>query len=90
MQDVDRPRHIQSLPEPTGARCARVDAKALRVVTSTESLDGITEHRDRRRHHRQRATVRPSEPERPIGPARDLEALLVDGSMMPATEQREV
>ena len=90
MQDVDGPNQIQPLPEPAGARCPRADAKALRVVTSAESLDGITGHRGRRWHLRQRAPVRPPEPESPVGVARDLEALLVHRAMMPATEQREV
>ena len=50
MQDIDRPTHVQALPEPAGARCPRVEAKALRVVTRPENLDGITEHRSRRRY----------------------------------------
>src|SRR5713101_5712423 len=90
MQDVDRPSHIQALPEPAGARRARVDANALRVMTRAESLDGITEHRSRQLHLRERAAVRPSELKRPVGPARDLVALLVHRAVMPATEQREV
>jgi hypothetical protein len=29
-------------------------------------------------------TIRPPEPQRPVRPARDLKALLVDGAVMPA------
>jgi hypothetical protein len=90
MQHVDRPRHIQPLPEPAGTRRARVEAKALRVVTRAKRRDGISGHRGRRRHVGQRAAVRAPEPERPVGPARDLEALLVDGSVMPAAEERKI
>jgi hypothetical protein len=35
-------------------------------------------------------TIRPPEPQRPVRPARDLKALLVDGAVMPAAEHREV
>jgi hypothetical protein len=90
MQDIDGPHHIQRLPEPLGARCPRADPKALRVVTCAELLDGISGHGSRRRHLRQRAAVRPPEPEGPVGPPRDLETLLVHGPVMPAAEQREV
>ncbi len=90
MQDVDRPGQIQSLPEPAGARRPRVDVKADRVVTSAESPEGIAGHCSRPRHLRQRAAVRPPEPERPVGPARDLVALLVHRPVMPAAEEREI
>src|SRR6266545_4638170 len=90
MQHVDRPAQIQPLPKPAGARRPRVDPEALRVVTCAESPDGITEHCSRRRHLRQRAPVRPLESKRPVGPARDLVALLVNGAVMPAAEERQV
>ncbi len=90
MQDVDGPSQIQRLPEPAGARCPRAYAKSLRVVTRAERLDGITGHGGRRWHLRQRAAVRAPESERPIGPARDLIPLLVDGAVMPAAQKREV
>jgi len=69
MQDVDRPAHIQSLPEPAGARRPRVDVKTDRVVTRAERRDGITGHGSRRRHLGQRAAIRPPKLERPVGPA---------------------
>ena len=90
MQDVDGPAHIQWLPKPGSTPRSRVDTKALRVVRLVESLDGIRWYRGRRRHFRQRAAVGPPELERPVGPARDLVALLVHGAVMPATEQGEV
>jgi hypothetical protein len=90
VHDVDRPGQIQSLPEPSGARRPRVEANADRVVTHAESLDGITGHCGRRRHLRHRAAVRPPEPQRAVGAARDLIALLVDGTMMSAAKKREV
>ena len=90
MEDVDRPGQIQPLSEPARARRPRVEAKADRVVTSAERLDGITGYGGRRRHLGQRAAVWPPEPERPVGPARDLVALLVDGAVMSAAKKREV
>ena len=62
----------------------------MRVVRSAERLDGITGHCGRRRHLGQRAAVGPPESERPVGPARDLIALLVHRSVMSAAEKREV
>ena len=90
MQDVDCVPHVQAFPEPGSARRSRVEAKAVRLVTGAERRDGISGHGGRRRHLRQRAAVRPPESERPVGPARDLVALLVDGAVMPAAEECEV
>jgi len=90
VQDVDRPTHVQTLPEPAGARRPRIETKALRVVTRSERLDGITGHRNGHWHIRQWAAVRTPELERAVGPACDLEALLVHRAVMPATEQRQV
>jgi len=90
MQDVDRVTHVQPLPEPAGARRPRVNPKTLLVVTLSDRSDWITGHRSRCRHLWQRVAIRPPELERPVGPARDLEALLVHRAMMPGTEHREV
>ena len=90
MQDVDRPGHIQSLPEPLGARRPRVDPKALRVMTRAESLYGFNGHRGRWRHIREGPAIRAPERQRAVEPARDLETLLVHRAMMPAAEQGEV
>jgi hypothetical protein len=64
--------------------------KALRVVTRSERLDGITGHRGRRRHVGERAAVWPPELELPVAEARDLVALLVHRPVMPATEHGKV
>jgi len=90
VQDVDRPTHIQTFPEPASARRLSVETKALRFMSHPESLNGVLRHRGRQRHLRQRSAIRPPEPEHPVGPARDLVALLVHGPVMPAAEQREV
>jgi hypothetical protein len=90
MQDVDRPPHIQALPEPASACRPSVETKAVRFVDHPESLDGLLRHRGRRRHLRQRPAIRPPESQRPVRPARDLITLLVHGPMMPTAEQREV
>ncbi len=47
MQDVDRPCHVQALPEPARACRPRVEAKPLRVVPRPEGLDRIGGHRGR-------------------------------------------
>ena len=90
MQDVDGPAHIQSLPEPARACRPRSEVQAVGVVASAERTDGIPRHRSRQRHLGQRAAVGSPEPERPVGPARDLKPLLVDSAVMPAAQQREV
>jgi hypothetical protein len=90
MQDVDRPAEIQALPEPAGTRRPRIETQALPVVAGPQSLDGVSRHLGGRRHLGQRAAVRPPESEGPVGAARDLVALLVYRSVMPATEEREV
>ena len=86
VQHIDRPTHIQAFPEPAGARRPRSETKALRVVTRAERCDGITGHRGRCRHLRQRVAIRPLEPELAVWTARDLETLLVHRAMMPSTE----
>jgi hypothetical protein len=90
MQDVDCVPHVQAFPEPVRRRRPRSETKALRVVTRSERLDGVTGHRNGCRHLRQRAAVGPPELERPVGPPRDLEALFVHRAMMPGTQHREV
>jgi len=61
-----------------------------RVVTRPERCDGIPPHHGSLRHLRQRAPVRPPEPERVVRPALDPIALLVHRPVMPAAQQREV
>jgi hypothetical protein len=86
VQNVKCVTHVQALPEPAGASRPRMETKALRFMSHPECLDGFPWHRGRRRYIRQRAAIRPPELQRPVGPARDLEALLVHRAMMPGTE----
>ena len=86
MQHVNRPAHIQWLPEPTRTARPCVDTQALRVVRLSERLDWIFGHRRPRRHLGQRVAVRSPELEGAVGQARDLVALLVNGAVVPATE----
>ena len=90
MQDVDRPAYVQALPEPAGARRARMEAKTKGVVMRAERRDGIAAHGSSRRYLGQRAAVRPPEPEHFVGPAGNLIAFLMYRAVMAATEQREV
>jgi hypothetical protein len=90
MQDVDGPAHVQGLAEPAGERGARVEAQADRGVMCAEGRDRVSGHRRGRRHLGQRAPVRAPEPERAIGPARDLIPLLVDGAVMTTAEESKV
>jgi hypothetical protein len=68
----------------------RIEVKAPGVMTSPEPPHGIAESHRGRRYLWQRAAVGPPEPECPVGPARDLIALLVHRLVMPAAEQHEV
>ncbi len=90
MQNVDRPAHIQTFPQPARACRPRVEAEALSVVPRPEGLDRIGGHRDRRRDLGQRPAVRPPERERAVGLWIDRVALLVDRAVVAATEEREV
>src|SRR6266487_3731303 len=90
VQDVDRVTHVEAFPEPGGARRPRVNPKTLLVVTLSDRSDWITGHRSRCRHLWQRVAIRPPELERPVGPACDLESLLVHGTMMSPAEHRKV
>src|SRR5262245_26969863 len=90
MEDVDRPNHIQTLPEPASACRPSVETKPLRFMSHPESLDGLLRHRGRRRHVRQKPAIRPTELERAVGTPRDRVAFLVNCAMMPATQERQV
>ena len=83
VQHVDRPADVERLPEPAGARRARVEAKTLRIVTRAERRDGIFWHRGGCRDFRQRVSVGPPEPKCAVGPAPDLKAFFVHRPMMP-------
>jgi len=68
----------------------RVKAKVLGVVTRPEGRDRISRPCRGRRSLGDRPAVRALELERPIRPACDLVALLVNCAMMPAAKQREI
>ncbi len=90
MQDADRPAEIQALTQPERPRRPRVQLESLRFVSLPQSLDRISRHSRRRRDLGQDAAVRPPELERAVGLAIEVIALLVNGAMMPATEDGEV
>ena len=90
MQDIDRPAHIQPLPQPGGACRPCMEAESLHLVPRPECLHRISGHRDGRRHLGEEPAVWPPELERAIGHSLDLVTLLVHRAMMPPTEQREV
>ena len=89
MQDVDRPAHIQTFSLPACARGPRVQTQSVRDVRSAKLSDWIVWYRSRWRNSWERTAVRPPKLERAVRLAHDLIALFVDGSMVPATEQRE-
>jgi hypothetical protein len=90
MQDVDRPAHVQGLAQPTRGRGVRVQAKSLRLVSRSKDLHGIAAHLRSRRDLGQEPPVRPSEPKLAVRLSIELVALLVDGAMVPATEQGKI
>ncbi len=67
-----------------------MEAEALSVVPRSESLDRIEGDRNWRRNLGQWPPVRSPEPERAVGLSIDLVALLVDRTVVPATEQGEI
>src|SRR2546428_3596706 len=90
VQDVDRPPHIQALPQPTRRGGPRVQDEPLRIVPRSQELHCIARYFRRTRDIGQKPTVRSAEPELAIGLSIDLEALLVNGAVVPATEQGEI
>ena len=62
VQDVDRPAHVEALPQPARARRPRVQVEPGRLVPRSERLDGIAANCRRRRDVGQRSSVRSSEP----------------------------
>ena len=67
-----------------------MQAKPLRVVARSENLHGIVRHLRRRRQLGQNLAVRAAEAKRAVGLSLELVAPLVDGAVVPATEQGEV
>jgi hypothetical protein len=90
MQNVDRPAHVEPLPEPTRASRTRVNVKPPLGVSRPERLDRIVRRPCGCRYLRQLSTVRPPEPLPLIGLPLDPIALLVHRAMMAPTQQGEV
>src|SRR5947207_15433975 len=90
MQDVDRPAHVQALPQPTRGGSPRVQDKFLLIVRRPQDLHGIVRHLDRRRDLGQRPAVRAAERKLTVGLSIDLVALFVNRAVVPATEQGEI
>jgi len=90
MQDVDCPAHVQALSQPAGFRRPRVQDEPLGLVARSEDLHGVVGHLWRLRDLGQESPVRAAEAKLTVGLPIDLEALLVDGAVVSATEQREV
>jgi len=67
-----------------------VQHKAFRFVARSQDLHGITAHFRSTRDLGQRLAVRPAEPQFSVVLSIDLISLLVDGPMMPATEQGQI
>src|SRR5258705_14023017 len=87
VQGVDGPAQIQALSGPVGMRRVRTELKPLRRVTGPELGDGVTVTARRLRHLGERSAVWPLEPERPVGLARRLIALLVHRAVMATAEK---
>jgi hypothetical protein len=63
---------------------------SLRVVPRSEDLRGIAGHLRRSQDLGQKPAVRATEAKLAVGLSTELVALLVDGAVVPATEQGEV
>jgi hypothetical protein len=86
MQHVDRPAHVEPLPEPLGEPRARVELEPLRDALRPERARWIGGHRRPWRHVGQDAAIRAPELEGPVGPSLDLVALFVHCPVMPAAQ----
>ena len=62
LQDIDRPAHIERLPQPARARRPRVQVKPGRLVPRPERPDGIVGDHWRKWDVGQRPSVRSPEP----------------------------
>jgi hypothetical protein len=90
MQDVDRVSHVQRLAQPPRDRGSRVQVKPLRLVPRSKDCHGINGHPGRRRHVGENSAIRAPEAKLPVRLPIELEALLMDGAVVAATEQGEV
>ena len=64
--------------------------KPLRIVPRSQDLHGIGGDFGRRRDFGQKPAVRSAEPQLAVGLSIELVTLLVDGAVVPATEQGEI
>jgi hypothetical protein len=78
------------LPQPTWGRSVRVQMESLRTVLRPEALHGIARHSPRSWNLGQNPPVRTAEAQLAAGFSFELIALLVNGAVMTATEQREI
>jgi hypothetical protein len=90
MQNVDDVAHVQALSQPPRGRRPRVQPKSLGIVSCAKDFNGIAGHLRRRRDLGQHPAVRPVEPQLAVRFSIDQVALLVDGAVVPATEQGQV
>ena len=90
MQDVDRPPHVEALPQPARARCPRMQVESCRLVPCSERFDRIAGDHGRNRDVGQRSSIRSPEPQLAVGLPFHLVALLVDRAVMAPAEHREV
>jgi hypothetical protein len=67
-----------------------VQNKPLRIVPLSDDFHGIAAHCRWRRDLRQKPAVWSAEAKLTVGPSIELVALLVNGAMVPATEQGEI
>ena len=90
MQDVDRPAHVQALPQPIRGRGPRVQDKPFRIVSRSQDLDGIAAQLRRTRDLGQEPPVRAAELKLTVGLSLELVAFLVHGAVVAATEHGEI
>ena len=90
VQGVDRPAHVQAFPQPTRSRGPRVQDKPLRIVPHSQDFHWIAGHVRSRRDLGQKPAVRAAESKLTVGLSIELVALLVNGAVVPATEQGEI
>jgi hypothetical protein len=77
-------------PSQRGVAVRAVQGKASRLVLRPQRLHGIADHLRTRRDIGQRPAVRATESKLAVRLSIDLVTLLVDGSVVPATEQGEI
>jgi hypothetical protein len=90
MQHIDRPHHVEMLPQPARQRGSRVQVESVDLVACSEFADGIAGQLRWRRDLGQQPSIRPAEPELAVRLSVELVALFVDGAVMSATEEREI